>query len=374
MRKRRTNRTILAALAIPLALSGCTTKAGPLPEDWWQAYPEEDCSFSREFLPSIQSETYYEGNRNGAVDADAQASAMRASRPVRQLLARQLETDAQIKAGNAQSIVCAQRELAFWARNDALLGNNSMRGFYERLWYGAGLGIAYLHNDRLLADIGQPRPAQSREEIAGWFSRLGHDTRRAMAADYASFDDSRQTQSYRPPDEHDTSNLGAWAAYFTVIAGILSDDPELIAWGRGRTQDILATVTRDGMLPSEVKRGERALRYHFFALNPLAGSAIMLERVGEPLPKRSIERLQALVGFSLRESRNPEAIRYAAGVWSVENPLETGAWKRLMLGPALFCRHINPQSAECGLVPREDALEFPYMGGSTKQWAVRRSR
>ena len=370
MKTRRKLRALTVSFAMATALAGCTTKAEPLPDDWWQAYPEEECNFSRDYLPAIQSQPYYIGNRNGAVDPVAHRKAMDASRPLRNLLSRNLDTQRRVEAGNAKSVICAERELAFWARNNALLGNNTNRGFYERIWYAAGLGIAYANNSRLLASQGQRRPVQTDRIVTDWFNRLAHDTRRAMEADRAAFDPSMARQSYRPPEEHDTGNLGAWAAYFAIIAGILSEDPELLAWGRDRTEMMLATVDRYGMLPSEVARANRALHYHFFALNPLVGSAILLERAGEPLPGRSHDALRSLVRFSLRETRNPVAIMQAAGVRSIQNPAENETRERLMLGPALYCAYIDRDLPECDLVPRSDSLNFPYMGGTTGEWAL----
>ncbi len=363
-------RALTVSFAMAMLAAACTTKADPMPDDWWLAYPENRCEFSRAYLPEIQSKPYYSGNRNGAVDPVAHAKAMEASESLRQLLTKNLNAQKRFEAGDVKSLICAERELAYWARNDALLGNNTNRGFYERIWYAAGLGIAYAHNTRLLEKQGQRRPAQVDMVVTNWFNRLAQDTRRAMDADRAPFDPEATGQSYRPPDEHDTGNLGAWTAYYAIIAGILSDEPGLVGWGRKRTEVMLQTVDRNGMLPSEVARANRALHYHFFALNPLVGAAILLERTGEPLSANSHDALQALFRFSLRETRNPEAIKQAAGVRSIQNPAHHESRVRVMLGPALYCAYIDRDLPECDLVPRSDQLNFPYMGGTMAEWTL----
>lgn len=96
----------------------------------------------------------------------------------------------------------------------------------------------------------RPSPEQMRV-IAAWLDRIAAATRDADAIN------------------HLHNNLVYWAGLNLAAIGTVTQRPDLIDAGIARAREGIRDIGPNGELQRELKRGDRALHYHDFALLPL---------------------------------------------------------------------------------------------------------
>lgn len=147
---------------------------------------------------------------------------------------------------------CTMDLLDGWAREDALMGPISgYQGYYERSWAGADFALVVL---RLPAAVRDANPGRL-SSITKWLEHIAVATRDANAIN------------------HLHNNLVYWAGLNLVAIGTVAHQPELIDAGLARAREGIHDIGPNGALEREVKRGDRALHYHTFALIPLVFTA-----------------------------------------------------------------------------------------------------
>lgn len=152
---------------------------------------------------------------------------------------------------------CAIEQLQAWARADALMGKMAgYQGHYERSWAGTDFAMVLL---RMPADF-RERHRPQLETIAPWLERIAIATRNAEAIN------------------HLHNNLVYWAGLNLTAIGTVTGNSDLINSGLLRVREGIRDIGPDGALAREVKRGNRALHYHTFALIPLVFAAELVQR------------------------------------------------------------------------------------------------
>ncbi len=160
------------------------------------------------------------------------------------------------KAADAGDAGCVMDLLAGWAKGNALLtiGAN-YQGDYERSWAGTDFSLA------LLRFPGATTNADPRwRQIKPWLIRIAEETR-----------DSDRIN-------HLNNNLVYWAGLDLMAIGTLTERGDLIDAGLSRARQGIRDIGPHGELQRELKRGERALHYHNFALTPLVFCAELASR------------------------------------------------------------------------------------------------
>src|SRR5579883_2703426 len=154
---------------------------------------------------------------------------------------------------------CVVDLLHTWAKADALMGRISgYQGHYERSWAGTDFAMVILRMPREF----RAANANRFEAIDRWLERIAVATRDAEAIN------------------HLHNNLVYWAGLNLVAIGTVVDRPQLIDSGLIRAREGIRDIGANGALEREVKRGNRALHYHTFALIPLVFTAELVERRG----------------------------------------------------------------------------------------------
>jgi len=102
-----------------------------------------------------------------------------------------------------------------------------------------------------LRDTGRFADAPGRGDIEAWLARLARIVQPISAK------------------EKEFNNHAYWTGLGVAAAGIAANDRSLFDWGIEKFDLGADAVTPDGTLPLEMKRGQRAIHYHFFALTPL---------------------------------------------------------------------------------------------------------
>jgi poly(beta-D-mannuronate) lyase len=160
------------------------------------------------------------------------------------------------KAADAKDSGCLLDLLAAWAEGHALLtAGANYQGDYERSWAGTDFALALL---RLPAEATGADPRL--RIIKPWLIRIAEETR-----------DSERIN-------HLNNNLVYWAGLDLISIGTLTGRHDLVDAGLARARQGIADIGAHGELQRELKRGERALHYHNFALIPLVFSAELAQR------------------------------------------------------------------------------------------------
>ena len=160
------------------------------------------------------------------------------------------------KAADSGDKACVVTLLDSWARANALMGSiNGYQGYFERSWAGTDFALALL---RFFPQSKNDAPAVS-PAISKWLIEIATSTRDANAIN------------------HLHNNLVYWAGLNLTAIGTLAKRPDLIDAGIARAREGIKDIQENGTLERELKRGDRALHYHNFALIPLVFTAELAE-------------------------------------------------------------------------------------------------
>ena len=193
--------------------------------------------------------------------------------------------------GNADQRRCAAHELVRWARSGALTDMRTKDAMLSRARLASELALAGL----ALQASGDLHGADARV-VANWSEGIARSTVRWF--EWEAGPKSRR------------NNHRLWAALAVGAAGRLAERPELTSWARESRAVAVCDLDANGHLPLELARGERALRYHVYALRPL----LALERLDQgpafrPCAK-AVERLTGAVAAMLSD---PSAMSLLTG-------------------------------------------------------------
>ena len=192
------------------------------------------------------------------------------------------------RAADAGDRDCVMDLLAAWAKGNALLtiGAN-YQGDYERSWAGTDFALALLR----FPDLASNSDARMRL-IKPWLIRIAEETR-----------DSDRIN-------HLNNNLVYWAGLDLMSIGTLAGRGDLVDAGVARARQGIRDIGPHGELERELKRGERALHYHNFALIPLVFCAELASRRKLDLYAEShgaIRRLAELITRAVKDERSFDA-------------------------------------------------------------------
>lgn len=261
------------------------------------------------------------------------------------------------RAGEQGAAACAVKLLDAWARAGAMLGQVNLQGSYHRVWALAGAALAFL---QVRDGSGQDPEAVGR--VATWM----RDLARAVRPYY--------DRSSRTAISDLRNNHAAWAGLAVAAAGIASDDRSHFYWGIGKLRAQLSQVTAAGALPQELARGALALRYHLFALEPIAALERLARANDVPLPSGEQAALQRLTNFVFSAVRDPATVASLAGVpqddsWLQGRPLLSAAASLEIRAQA------EPQSDLNAALQASRPYRSRWLGGLvTGNWSTRSGR
>jgi poly(beta-D-mannuronate) lyase len=159
-----------------------------------------------------------------------------------------------MRDGRPEQLDCALNLLTTWAKADALESKDfNHTGKSMRKWALGSMSSSYLH---LKFSSSHPLAAhqEQAEIIERWFSKLADQ----VVSDWDNL----------PMDKN--NNHTYWAAWSVMATSIVTNRRDLFDWSVKEFRVGANQVDKDGFLPNEVKRKQRALAYHNYALPPLA--------------------------------------------------------------------------------------------------------
>ncbi len=293
-----------------VSLTGCTAKVSPglvkgelvAPSGFVQisaegSAPVECVQLPEPYTDSLDMRSKYEGS--GKSRANLNQAALQAYKQstddVREFEKRSIDLSEKLLEGRPGAAVCLARLLGDWAADDALLNDEVNHiGEAVRKWALACASLAYLKLDRVAHD---EVPQEQRELIEGWLYRLSEKV--------------RQYYSNRPLKK--VNNHDYWAGWAVMATGIALKKQELFDWAASKYREAAGQIDASGYLPNELRRKQRALEYHNFALQPLVMMAVFAEANGVNLAAENQNALDRLVRRVAEGLNSPKSFELLTG-------------------------------------------------------------
>ncbi|NBA98077.1 mannuronate-specific alginate lyase, partial [Pseudomonas sp. R5(2019)] len=202
-----------------------------------------------------------------------------------------------MRDGRPEQLDCTLGWLSSWARADALTSTDfNHTGKSMRKWALGSLSSAWLH---LKFSNSHPLAAhqQEAELIENWFARLGEQ----VVSDWSNL-----------PLEK-VNNHSYWAAWSVMATAVATDRRDLFDWSIKEYRVAANQIDAQGFLPNELKRKQRALAYHNYALPPLAMIASFAQVNGVDLRPENNSALKRLGDQVLAGVKDPSAFKSKNG-------------------------------------------------------------
>ncbi|MGC4091182.1 MAG: alginate lyase family protein [Polyangiaceae bacterium] len=241
--------------------------------------------------------SYYSDAAHSVVDEALRQQNERQLAPLRsmiELVNRQSDVWLSAAPNRGAAAARALAALDSWARAGAMLGEVNRQGGYMREWALSAFALDYLK----LRHAPGLEPGQKRS-VAAWLLELGRKV------------DAHPPLSKGGPARN---NHAYWCGLAVAAAGVAGDDRALYEAGLRRFELFVGELTPDGTLPLEMARGQRALHYHLYALDPLVMLAELAAANGADLYAAGERALPRLVQRVLVGLAQPSDFVRAAGV------------------------------------------------------------
>ncbi|MEG1041392.1 MAG: mannuronate-specific alginate lyase [Pseudomonas sp.] len=202
-----------------------------------------------------------------------------------------------MRDGRPQQLDCTLKWLGTWARADALMSSDyNHTGKSMRKWALGSLSGSWLH---LKFSNSQPLAAhqQEAELIEKWFARLADQ----VVNDWSEL-----------PLEK-INNHSYWAAWSVMATAVATDRRDLFDWSVKEYRVAANQVDDQGFLPNELKRKQRALAYHNYALPPLAMIASFAQANGVDVRPENRGALKRLGDRVLSGAKDPSPFKAKSG-------------------------------------------------------------
>ena len=205
--------------------------------------------------------------------------------------------------GEAEDRECARASVLAWAGAGALTDMQSKDAALTRSRLVAEIALAAIELDRQRPFAGHERRALER-----WSE--------SIVANTASF----FARGAGPVSR--ANNHRYWAALAVGALGHLADRPEWRSWARESAAIGHCAVTAEGLLPLELERDERALRYHLYALRPLLAWQRLDRTADVEAHRPCAEGLERLARATEAMLADPSAIAARTGAPQMPRPSE----------------------------------------------------
>jgi poly(beta-D-mannuronate) lyase len=353
MRRKNRSAAVTRAAAIIAAALACSTAAHAAPalRSPWDGHAVSltaapySCPAIAHLSPDLTTDRFYSDSKSSVIDPEKWKAYVASSGPYKALGQQIVDAaDAYRATGSRAAAGCAIAHMDAAAKDAVFTGKmSSNQAYYVQGWVIGAIAIAYLK----IRDSDLVQPAQQ-HDILPWMVAVVHRT-----MDY--YDERRQKGTGDAENNH-----LYWAGVEIAAAGIAANDEKLFDWGIDTYHVGVAEIEPDGSLPLEMKRGQRALHYHLYALAPLVYLAEFGECNGLHLYAERNYALKKLAELSTRGLVDNSFFVKAAGIAqdTPNGPLaaEQISWARIYV--ARF-----PDQVISRLLSQASSLSYMYLGG-----------
>jgi len=252
--------------------------------------------------------------------------------------------DAYRTTGSPAAAKCVLKLLSRAATDGVFTGKMSSRqAYYVQGWVIGALAIAYLK----VRDSGMIEPAQA-AELTTWMKTVALQTMQFYDA-----------ASSKPGGEAGNNHL-YWAGVEIAAIAIAASDRSMFDWAMRTYGNGVQQITPEGTLPQEMRRGQRALHYHLYAIAPLVYLAEFGNDNGIDLFAENHFAIKRLVvraiaglnggGYFDRETGIPQDTPKGPPT------AEEMSWARIYV-------HTFPDPDISALIAKASSLSYMYLGG-----------
>ncbi|WP_342320642.1 mannuronate-specific alginate lyase [Kosakonia sp. BYX6] len=201
------------------------------------------------------------------------------------------------RSGNPHYVACAVNALDAWASAGALTGDaRNHTGKSVRKWALATFSSTWLQLQFSPQHPLAPYPAQQ-QNITRWLGKLGDLT----------------VTDWRDLPLKKVNNHSYWAAWALMSTAVATQREDLFAASLAIYRTAMQQIDEHGFLPNELRRRQRALSYHNYAIQPLVMIALFARANGIDLRTENHDALQRLGKRIIDALDNPSAFAQRSG-------------------------------------------------------------
>ena len=252
--------------------------------------------------------------------------------------------DAYQGTGSRAAAQCVLKLLDTAAADGVFSGRMSSRqAYYVQGWVIGALAIAYLK----VRDSGPVNTNQA-ASLGKWMKAVARQT-----MDY--YDAARA----KPGSDAQNNHL-YWAGVEVGAIAIAADDRSMFNWAVDTYRNGVGQITPEGTLPLEMRRGQRALHYHLYAIAPLLYLAEFGKDNGIDLFAEKDYAIKRLVSRSIAGLQGSGYFDKETGI-KQDTPngppsAEAISWAKVYV-------KYYPDPAISALLSQAGSLSYMYLGG-----------
>ena len=293
----------------------------------------------------LTTDGFYSDSKSSVIDPVKWKAYQESSGPYKNLGDQAVAAaDAYQTTGSRAAAQCVLTLMDMAAADGVFTGKMSSRqAYYVQGWVIGALGIAYLK-------VRGSALATSQEEatLTKWMKTVARHT-----MDY--YDAAR----VKPGGELQNNHL-YWAGVEIAAIAIAANDRSMFDWAIATYRNGVQQITPEGTLPLEMRRGQRALHYHLYAIAPLVYLAEFGEDNAIDLFAERDYALRRLVNRSIAGLEGSGYFDQQAGI-KQDTPggppsAEAISWAKI------YVRHL-PDPAVSALLSQAPRLSYMYLGG-----------
>lgn len=304
-----------------------------------------DCPAIVHLSPDLTTDGFYSDSKSSVIDPVKWKAYVESSGPIKNLGNQAVAAaDAYRITGSRAAAQCALTMLATAAADGALTGKMSSRqAYYVQGWVIGALAISYLK----IRDSGLVQPADT-ESLAKWMQTVAHQTMQFYDAAKA-----------KPGGDAQNNHL-YWAGVEIAAIAIAANDHTMFNWAMAAYRNGVSQITPEGTLPLEMRRGQRALHYHLYAIAPLIYLAEFGQDNGLHLFHKDRDALKRLVDRAIAGLAGSGYFDQATGI-KQDTPhgpptAEEISWAKIYV-------HRIPNAQISSLLTQASSLSYMYLGG-----------
>jgi poly(beta-D-mannuronate) lyase len=303
------------------------------------------CPTLNHLTPDLTTDGFYSDSKSSIIDPEKWKAYVASAGPVKELGQEIVDAaDAYRTTGSRDAAECAIQHMEAAARDGVVTGKmSSNQAYYVQGWVIGATAIAYLK----VRDSGLALPEQKRD-ILSWIVKVVQQT-----VDY--YDTRRRKETGDSQNNH-----LYWAGVEISAAGIAANDQKLFDWGIDAYRAGVAKIESDGSLALEMRRGQRALHYHLFAVSPLVYLAEFGEDNGLNLYAEHNYAIKKLAVLSAQGLVDNSYFVKAAGT-AQDTPKGSPTAEEISWAKIYVARFPDPAISK--LLAQAPSLSYMYLGG-----------
>ena len=295
--------------------------------------------------PDLTTSGFYSDSKSSIIDPEKWKAYSASSGPYKELGTQIVDAaDDYRTTGSREAAECVLAKMQAAAKDGVFTGKmSSSQAYYVQGWVIGAIAIAYLK----VRDSGLVS-ADREQEILPWIVNVVH-----QSMNY--FDTRRQKGTGDAENNH-----LYWAGVEVSAAGIAANNRQLFDWGMNTYIDGVAQIQPDGTLPLEMRRGQRALHYHLYALAPLVYLAEFGQDNGLNLYAQDNYAIKRLAEVSSQGLINNSFFAKATGI-PQDAPKGPPTAEEISWAKIYVSRFPDPTISK--LLAEAPSLSYMYLGG-----------